>query len=244
MTTLQTIPDAASAEVPTNENFETMSAAGIFGKRHPVTSGLTWGYYGGLYNGNTKADGTVTLTDNADNYVVVLRSTGVVSVSTSSTNSLDPLYAKLYKVTTVSGAVTTVVDQRTDGNGLLLPPASSIPVLIQIAVSDETSNLTAGAAKITFRSPFAFTLTAVRGSVNVAATGGTLLTVDINEAGASVLSTKLTFDASEKTTTTAATPAVISDASIADDAEISIDIDAIGSTLPGVGLKVTLLGTR
>jgi hypothetical protein len=70
------------------------------------------------------------------------------------------------------------------------------------------------------------------------------LVVDINEAGASILSTKLSIDASEKTSTTAATPPVISDSALADDAEMTIDIDQIGSTIAGAGLKVTLIGTR
>jgi hypothetical protein len=91
--------------------------------------------------------------------------------------------------------------------------------------------------------PYAMTLTAVRASVNTAPTGS-VLTVDINEAGTTILSTKLTIDASEKTSTTAATPAVISDSALADDAEITIDIDGVGSTIAGKGLKVWLIGTR
>jgi hypothetical protein len=114
---------------------------------------------------------------------------------------------------------------------------------IQIACSDETTALTTGTAKVTFRMPYAFTLTDVRASVTTAPTGATL-TVDINESGSTILSTKLTIDASEKTSTTAATPAVISDAALADDAEITIDIDQIGSTIAGAGLKVTLIGVR
>jgi hypothetical protein len=112
-----------------------------------------------------------------------------------------------------------------------------------IAVSDETTALTTGTAKVTFRMPAKITLTDVRASVTTAPTGGTLLTVDVNESGTTILSTKLTFDASEKTTTTAATPRVISDSSLADDAEITIDIDAVGSTIAGAGLKVLLIGT-
>lgn len=112
-----------------------------------------------------------------------------------------------------------------------------------IACSDETTALTTGTAKVTFRMPYAFTLTAVRASVATAPTGS-VLTVDINEGGVSILSTKLTIDASEKTSTTAATPAVISDTSLADDAEITVDIDGIGSTVAGAGLKVYLIGTR
>lgn len=127
-----------------------------------------------------------------------------------------------------------------------LSPGATVQC-IPIACSDETTALTAGTAKVTFRMPFGFTLLAgaagVRASVTTAPTGSAL-TVDINEAGASILSTKLTIDASEKTSTTAATPAVISDTSLADDAEITIDIDGVGSTIAGAGLKVYLIGTK
>jgi hypothetical protein len=112
-----------------------------------------------------------------------------------------------------------------------------------IACSDEATNLTTGTAKVTFRMPYAMTLSSVRSSVNTAPTGSTLI-VDINEGGNSILSTKLSIDASEKTSTTAASAAVISDTGLADDAEITIDIDQIGSTVAGKGLKVVLKGTR
>jgi hypothetical protein len=111
-----------------------------------------------------------------------------------------------------------------------------------IACSDETTALTTGGAKATFRMPYAMTLTEVRASVTTAPTGSPL-TVDINESGTTILSTKLTIDATEKTSETAATAAVISDSSLADDAEITIDIDQIGSTVAGAGLKVWLIGT-
>lgn len=114
-----------------------------------------------------------------------------------------------------------------------------------IACSDETSDLTTGTAKVTFRMPYAFTLLAgadgVKASVTTAPTGAAL-TVDINEGGTTILSTKLTIDATEKTSATAATPPVISDTALAADAEITIDIDAVGSTVAGAGLKVMLVG--
>lgn len=118
-----------------------------------------------------------------------------------------------------------------------------VPEVIMVAASDETTDLTTGTAKITFRMPFAMTLTGVRASVTTAPTGANLV-VDINEGGATLLSTKLSIDATETTSTTAATPAVISDTALADDAEMTIDIDQIGSTVAGAGLKVTLIGTR
>src|SRR5690606_23981466 len=124
---------------------------------------------------------------------------------------------------TGSGTYTTVAD--TD--------VKSIESII-IACSDETAALTTGTAKVTFRMPYAFTLTEVRASVTTAPTGAALQ-VDINEGGTSILSTKLTIDDGEKTSTTAATPAVISDSALADDAEITIDIDVVGSTIAGAG---------
>ena len=112
-----------------------------------------------------------------------------------------------------------------------------------IACSDEATALTTGTNKARFRMPFAGTLTAVKASVNTAPVGSTLV-VDINESGTSVLSTKLSIDASETTSATAAVPAVISDSALADDSIISVDIDQIGSGTAGDGLKVTLYVTR
>lgn len=112
---------------------------------------------------------------------------------------------------------------------------------IGLAASDETTPITAGTAKITFRMPYAMTVTGVRASLNTAQTSGNVVTVDINEGGTSILSTKLTFDNTEKTTTTATTAAVVSDTSLADDAEITIDIDQIGDGT-AEGLKVWLIG--
>ena len=111
-----------------------------------------------------------------------------------------------------------------------------------IACSDETTALTAGVGKAEFKMPYAFTVTDVMMTLTTAGTGGTLVTVDINEGGTTILSTKLTTDASEKTSRTAATAAVISDSSLANNGVITIDVDAIGSTVAGAGLKVYIIG--
>ena len=76
------------------------------------------------------------------------------------------------------------------------------------------------------------------------ATGARLRTptIDINEAGTSILSTPITIDANEKTSATAVTPPVISDASIAANAEIRFDIDVAGTGAKG--LKVFVTGYR
>jgi hypothetical protein len=113
------------------------------------------------------------------------------------------------------------------------------------ALSDTTTAITTGTAKLTVRMPYAFTLLSgaagVRASLSTASSSG-IPTVDINENGTTILSTKLTIDATEKTSTTAAVPAVISDTSLADDAEITFDIDVAGTG--AVGLVVWLIGRR
>lgn len=122
-------------------------------------------------------------------------------------------------------------------------PHAGLPFELEVACSDESTALTTGTAKITFRMPRAVTLTAVRASLSTTQTSGSIFTVDINEAGNSILSTKLTIDNAEKTSTTAATPPVISDTGLADDAEITIDIDQVGDGT-AKGLKVCLIGVR
>lgn len=113
-----------------------------------------------------------------------------------------------------------------------------------VAVTADGAALSAGTAKRTFRMPYAFTLTEIpRASLVTAQTSGNVVTVDINEAGSTILSTKLTFDNGEKTTTSATTPAELSDTDLADDAEMTVDIDQIGDGT-AKGLKITLIGRR
>ena len=108
------------------------------------------------------------------------------------------------------------------------------------AISDEITAITTGTAKLTVRAPFAGTLTAVTASLTTASSSG-IPTFDINKNGTTVLSTKLTIDANEKTSVTAATPAVISDSSFANDDEITFDIDVAGTN--ATGAKITLYFT-
>jgi len=137
----------------------------------------------------------------------------------------------------------TYVTKSVTGANIKSLAQSGLPVELVVAASDETTALTTGTAKVTFRMPHAMTLTGVRASLSTAQASGSIFTVDINEGGTSVLSTKLTIDNTEKTSTTAATAAVISDSALADDAEITIDIDQIGDGT-AKGLKVVLIGTR
>ncbi len=108
---------------------------------------------------------------------------------------------------------------------------------------DNTTDLTAGTNKFSFRLPFAMTLSEVRINTTTAPVGSTII-VDVNEGGTSILSTKLTIDQNELTSFTAASPAVISDPNLANDALMTVDIDQIGSSTAGKGLKIILNGVR
>src|SRR5574343_134708 len=96
-----------------NENFEALDHVGVFGKAHATSTGLTWGYNGGRHGGTAVAAGTVAQTNAATNYIVMLRSSLAVSVSTAATNwNNTALYARLYKNTTAGSVVTASEDHR------------------------------------------------------------------------------------------------------------------------------------
>lgn len=116
---LQSINASASPEVQINENFETLDHQSVYGKRQPVTTGLTWGYCGGRWGGASIAEGTLALANGATNYVVVHRGTGAISVSSASTNWDNvAAYARVYKITTAGGVVTAVEDHRVGEHGV------------------------------------------------------------------------------------------------------------------------------
>ena len=107
-----------------------------------------------------------------------------------------------------------------------------------IALSDESTALTASTSVplATFHAQRAFTLINAPFGVTVAPTGSTM-TFDIHKNGTTIFSTKPTIDASEKTTATAATAAVLSATSFAAGDLIEVFVDSIGATIAGAGAK-------
>lgn len=123
MAEYQSVNASTSPETQMNENMETLEAFTVYGKRQPVTSGLTWGYYGGRWGGFSITAGTLTLTGEGSptptNYIVVARTTGVISVSIVSTNWDNVAdYARVYKITTTASAVISVEDHRAGPYGV------------------------------------------------------------------------------------------------------------------------------
>ena len=115
-----------------------------------------------------------------------------------------------------------------------------------VAASDETTAITTGTAKMTFRMPFAYEVTSAAGfRVSLTTTSsGAAPAFDINKSGVSIFTTTLTVDAGEKTSTTAATAAVLvaTPTTFIDDEEITIDFDTAGTGVTGV--KCAFIGRK
>ena len=70
------------------------------------------------------------------------------------------------------------------------------------------------------------------------------VTADVHLAGTTVFSTKITVDASEKTSTTAATGSTLSTTTVAKGALLEFFADSVGPTIAGAGLKFYINATR
>lgn len=198
-----------------------------------------------------KQGSNVTLTENASDLTIAATDTDTTytagdglalagTVFSSDINGLTDLTNTTFGTGNFGAGDHLAVADASDSNNA---KKVKFPVEVGIACSDESTDLATGTVA-TFRMPHAMTLTEVRASVTTAPVGSTII-VDINDGGTTIMdSTKLSIDASEKTSTTAATAAVLTDTALADDAEITVDIDQVGSSTAGVGLKIWLIGYR
>ena len=161
---------------------------------------------------------------------------GGSSVTVSDTAPVSPSEGDMW-FDSVDGRLYTYYDSswvEVSGSSFTSPEEQSMTV----ALSDESTAITTGAAKLTMRAPFAMTLTKIpRASVSTASSSGSPL-IDINKNGVSIFSTNILIDSGEKTSVTATTPAVLSTTSIADDEELTFDIDTAGTGTKG--LKITI----
>tara|TARA_Y100000310_G_scaffold173923_1_gene174078 strand:- start:86 stop:637 length:552 start_codon:yes stop_codon:yes gene_type:complete len=119
---------------------------------------------------------------------------------------------------------------------------------LEIACSDETTALTTGTAKVTFRMPFAMTLNqgedGLRASLTGAGSTSGTTTVDVNQNGSTIMSsTKLTVDYGDLTSVGATAEPVITTLALTDNASITVDVDAVTGGANETGLKIQLIGT-
>ena len=127
-------------------------------------------------------------------------------------------------------------------NDLQISGSTSFEDYMILSVTADNTDIQTGTGQFRFRLPFAMELYQIpRASLSTASSSGAV-TVDINSGGSTIFSTNLTIDANETTSITAATPAVLSTTSIADDSQITIDVDGAGTGARG--LKITLYYRR
>ena len=151
----------------------------------------------------------------------------------------DGTTGKLGKRATGSGFVkSTSGVYSTEAN-----PTTGLPFELVVACSNLTTALTAVTAQMTFPWPRGVTLTSVHAFLVTPQTSGSIFTVDVNEGGVSILSTKITIDNGESDSTTAVTPPVLSDTGLASMASITVDIDQVGDGT-AKGLYLVFVGVR
>jgi hypothetical protein len=109
----------ASPEVFVNQIADQTEWAKVYSLKHEDIDGLDIGTWGGRWSGFSVDEEEYTLTDDADNYLVVLRADGVLSISTAATNwNATSTYARVYKITTLDGAITAIEDHRGGAGGV------------------------------------------------------------------------------------------------------------------------------
>lgn len=103
---MQAIDAVAHPETQIDENFISLEWGAVYGMDPTTTANLVWGFLGGFWGGFERAAGTLALTDNTTNYMVVEIATGTPTMSTSSTNwNNTDLYARVYLIPTSGGNV-------------------------------------------------------------------------------------------------------------------------------------------
>jgi hypothetical protein len=104
--------------------------------------------------------------------------------------------------------------------------------IVGLALGDLSTTLTTGNTKAYWVAPYDGTVVGVFGSLLTASDSGGVQ-FDVNVNGGSILSTKLTVDATENSSITAATNAVISSANFSAGDRFSMDVDVAGSNAVG-----------
>jgi len=137
----------------------------------------------------------------------------------------------------------------TNANGIVWLDASAIKHAnaMEVACSDESTAITVGTAKCTFRLPFGMELNAGEAGFRASLTGAGSTsgdtTIDCNQNGSTILTTKCTINYSDLTSVGATVPVVIGTTTLTDNAEITIDVDGITGGADETGLKIQLIGT-
>ena len=211
-----------------------------------------------IFLSNLVSGTTITIQDqsNHTNYQIWLIGTPVDNTTywtipitlITSTYSFPNNHQVLFIITTtpsgtsgtsgVNGSNGTSGANGTSGSSGITPATYKMD--LSVAISDETTQITTGAGKLTIYAPYDFTITEVIASLSTS--GSTTSEFDVNLNGSSIFSTRPTVDANENTTGTAATPSVLSTTTVTKYDRLSYDIDVAGTGARGA--KIYIVGTR
>lgn len=218
---------------PTTTDIGAVPTARTISTTAPITGGgdLSTNRTIAITQATTSTDGYVSSTDwnTFNNKVATTRS---ISTTAPLSGGGDLSANRTFSMTQATGSV--------DGYVSAADFVKLRERRVSMSCSDLITVITTGTTKAYYDFGAAFTITSVRATIMTAQTSGSIFTIDINEAGTTILSTKLTIDNNETSSATAATAAVISDTSIAANARVTIDFDQVGSS--GVGVIVEIVG--
>ena len=172
-----------------------------------------------------------------DNTGIALKNTGAGEINIKSNKVDCSSFAEIDSGTITLDCVDISGSFTKTGGTLNIIPEK----VIQFACSDEESDLEVKDGILTFLMPYNMTLLEVRANVKDAPTGSNM-EIDVNEDGVSIFSTKISIDDGEKTSETSSIPYVLSNINLQNESQIVINMDKIGSTVAGVGLKMALIG--
>jgi len=116
-------------------------------------------------------------------------------------------------------------------------------VTIILLLMPPNVNISLGSILAINRFPYGLAIKTVEISVAIAPTGANLI-VDMLKNNVSMMTTKLSIDSGEFSSTTATAPPVLSSTTLAVGDKLSFNVDQIGATIPGQYLTVTLRGER
>jgi hypothetical protein len=176
---------------------------------------------------------------------VVQTVVGGTDITVNSTDPANPIVS--YSGTGGTGVVETIaegtrisVDSTDPANPIV--SVVGLPYEFGFAASDETTALVVGDGKVTTHIQVAFTLVTIwAGLTSVSSSGA--VTIDIEKNGSTIFSTKITIDASEETSLTAATAAALTGTiTFAKGDRVVVNVDGAGTG--AAGLKIYMEGIR
>lgn len=199
----------------------------------------------------------LTISSNVQAYSAVLDATtasyttgeesklAAIEAGADVTDSVNVASSGAFMASGVSAFGATLVDDADAATALATLGAldkTLIPSEVMTAASDEITAIVTATDVMQFRMPYAMTGSSIRASLGSACSTGTF-TLDVLVGAATVFSTLLTIDATEKTSVSAAIPAVLSVTAWPDDSAVSISVTGQGDGT-ATGLKITMIGTR